>query len=208
MTTKFSSFTSIAAGVALDTDELVGIFSGDNGRITLTDLRVIPDGGTIGQAAGPLLTFDDTNNYLKLAGAYFLVNTTNPNLFTGAYGQTKSIVTGNSSETNPISNNNACFVISNTNDTTDNTAALHFAWEDLDNNAHYAGASIVAQMGAKTADQYPSTCRLHFLTSPAGNNSPQLRMSISEAGVVKVASLAGIGSRNVVVDADGNMSAP
>jgi len=29
---------------------------------------VIADGGTVGQAAGPLLTFDDTNNYLEITG--------------------------------------------------------------------------------------------------------------------------------------------
>ncbi len=32
---------------------------------------VIADGGTIGQAAGPLLTFDDTSDLLKLTGASF-----------------------------------------------------------------------------------------------------------------------------------------
>ena len=29
---------------------------------------ILPDGGTIGQSAGPLLTFDDTNNYLEITG--------------------------------------------------------------------------------------------------------------------------------------------
>ena len=35
---------------------------------TLSGNVVMPDGGTIGQAAGPLLTFDDTNNILAIAG--------------------------------------------------------------------------------------------------------------------------------------------
>jgi len=39
---------------------------------------VIPDGGTIGQAAGPLLTFDDTNNYLEIAGCNVGIGTTTP----------------------------------------------------------------------------------------------------------------------------------
>lgn len=34
---------------------------------------IIPDGGTIGQAAGPLLTFDDTNNYLEINGANIII---------------------------------------------------------------------------------------------------------------------------------------
>ena len=29
---------------------------------------IIADGGTVGQAAGPLMTFDDTNNYLEITG--------------------------------------------------------------------------------------------------------------------------------------------
>jgi hypothetical protein len=32
---------------------------------------IIANGGTVGQAAGPLLTFDDTNNHLELTGAAF-----------------------------------------------------------------------------------------------------------------------------------------
>jgi hypothetical protein len=36
--------------------------------LTLTGNITIPDGGTIGQAAGPLLTFDDTDNELDITG--------------------------------------------------------------------------------------------------------------------------------------------
>jgi len=38
----------------------------------------IPDGGTIGQVAGPLLTFDDTNNYLEIMGCDIGLGTTTP----------------------------------------------------------------------------------------------------------------------------------
>lgn len=38
------------------------------GTIATVGNITIADGGTIGQAAGPLLTFDDSNNYLKLTG--------------------------------------------------------------------------------------------------------------------------------------------
>jgi len=38
------------------------------GTVTMGSSTVIPNGGTIGQAAGPLLTFDDTNNYLEITG--------------------------------------------------------------------------------------------------------------------------------------------
>ena len=36
--------------------------------LTLTGNITIPDGGTIGQSAGPLIKFDDTNNYLLISG--------------------------------------------------------------------------------------------------------------------------------------------
>lgn len=42
----------------------IGVAAGADNQITLVD------GGTIGQAAGPLLTFDDSNNYLEITGAY------------------------------------------------------------------------------------------------------------------------------------------
>jgi len=37
------------------------------------------DGGTVGQASGPLLTFDDTNNYLEVTGCDVGIGTTTPN---------------------------------------------------------------------------------------------------------------------------------
>jgi len=39
---------------------------------------VILDGGTIGQAAGPLLAFDDTNNYLEITGCKVGIGSTTP----------------------------------------------------------------------------------------------------------------------------------
>ncbi len=38
----------------------------------------IADGGTIGQAAGPLITFDDTNNYLEITGCNVGIGTATP----------------------------------------------------------------------------------------------------------------------------------
>ncbi len=41
---------------------------------------IIADGGTIGQAAGPLLTFDDTNNFLEITGCKIGHGTATPNV--------------------------------------------------------------------------------------------------------------------------------
>ena len=49
-----------------------------SGTVTMGSSTVIPNGGTIGQAAGPLLTFDDTNNYLEITGCNVGIGTTNP----------------------------------------------------------------------------------------------------------------------------------
>lgn len=45
---------------------------------TMSGNIVMPDGGTIGQAAGPLITFDDTNNYLEISGCEVGIGTTAP----------------------------------------------------------------------------------------------------------------------------------
>ena len=40
---------------------------------------IIADGGTIGQAAGPLIAFDDTNNFLEITGCSVGIGTVSPN---------------------------------------------------------------------------------------------------------------------------------
>jgi len=42
----------------------------------ITGNVVIPNGGTVGQVAGPLLTFDDTNDYLEISGCRIVVGDT------------------------------------------------------------------------------------------------------------------------------------
>jgi len=49
------------------------------GTIATVGNITIANGGTIGQAAGPLLTFDDTNDYLEISGCNVGIGTTAPN---------------------------------------------------------------------------------------------------------------------------------
>ena len=49
-----------------------------SGAITFNQNLIIPDSGTIGQAAGPLLAFDDTNNFLEITGCRVHIGGTNP----------------------------------------------------------------------------------------------------------------------------------
>ena len=44
----------------------------------MTGNLVLPNAGTIGQAAGPLLTFDDTANELEISGGNVGIGTASP----------------------------------------------------------------------------------------------------------------------------------
>jgi len=54
--------------------------------ITTTGNLVMPDGGTIGQAAGPLLTFDNTNDYLEITGCKVGIGIPTPSHALDVYG--------------------------------------------------------------------------------------------------------------------------
>jgi hypothetical protein len=66
--------------------ELAGVISDETGSgalmfgtsPTITTSLIMSDGATIGQAAGPLLNFDDTNNYLEITGANVGIGSTAP----------------------------------------------------------------------------------------------------------------------------------
>ena len=51
-----------------------------DGNVTLVANLIIPDGGTIGQAAGPLLAFDNTNNFLGITGCKIGAGTATPDV--------------------------------------------------------------------------------------------------------------------------------
>jgi hypothetical protein len=61
-----------------DNNLLVDGTAGITGVLTATGGIVMADGATIGQAAGPLLNFDDTNNYLEITGAKVGIGTATP----------------------------------------------------------------------------------------------------------------------------------
>ncbi len=69
-TTEFSSSLATDHGnlAGLGGDDHTQYFLADGTR-AMTGNIIMPDGGTIGQAAGPLLTFDDTNNLLGISTA-------------------------------------------------------------------------------------------------------------------------------------------
>jgi hypothetical protein len=96
---------------------------------------------------------------------------------------------GSSATTDILGNTDASLSIINTDDTANNTAGLHFAWQDTDGTPNFAGASIVAKLGTKVAGQYPAG-ELAFLTSSATNNAPSEKVRITSAGNV------GIGTTN------------
>ena len=48
------------------------------GNVTFTQSILMANGKSLGQAAGPLLTFDDTNNFLEITGCFLGLGTTTP----------------------------------------------------------------------------------------------------------------------------------
>jgi len=73
--------------------EIMAILSGQAGasfdfnsqNLTGVGGIVVDDGGTIGQATGPLLTFDDTNNFLEIMGCNVGLGTPTPNAYLHIY---------------------------------------------------------------------------------------------------------------------------
>jgi hypothetical protein len=74
-TTHAPDGNSVFDGLALKAPIASPTFTG---TVTMPASVVIPDGGAIGQAAGPLLTFDDTLNYLEISGCMVGIGTTTP----------------------------------------------------------------------------------------------------------------------------------
>lgn len=71
------SSTGMVVGPGASTDNAIARWDGVTGFLIKDSTFLIdgndmtvPDGGTIGQAAGPLLTFDDTNNFLEITGCF------------------------------------------------------------------------------------------------------------------------------------------
>jgi hypothetical protein len=75
-------------GDILKIDELQEFSSGAGIKMTKI---VISDGGTIGQAAGPLLAFDDTNNYLEITGCNVGIGTVAPEYALDVVGTIRGI---------------------------------------------------------------------------------------------------------------------
>ena len=123
----------------------------------------------------------DSTPFVIKADGNVGIGSTETSLFNGAGGAAKLVVTGADTATTVSNNTDAALVIANTDDTTNNLAGLHFAWQDTDNNPNYAAASIVAVLGAKVAGQYPSG-QMVFLTSSATNSAPSEKLRIASDG--------------------------
>jgi len=66
------------ASFSLNSQALTSVGAIGCGTITTTGNIVMPNGGTIGQAAGPLITFNDTDNYLGITGCKVGVGVLDP----------------------------------------------------------------------------------------------------------------------------------
>ena len=80
----------------IDHDQLTNVHQDVNTTATPTFAGVVvADGGTVGQAAGPLLTFDDTNNYLEIMGCDIGIGNSTPDVKLHLYNTISGGGTGN-----------------------------------------------------------------------------------------------------------------
>ena len=174
-----------------------------SGNIYTTGYLNTAGSGTSGGvqfADGNLYMYRDSNDLaIKLQGAEKMrinssgnvgIGTVYNGLFNSVGGSTKLAVVGDSATTAVIGNTDASISIINKNGTLGNTAGLHFARADTDENPNYAGASIVAQfLAAQVTAQYPAA-DLNFLTSTSQNSAPSLKMTLTASGRLGIGTTA------------------
>ncbi len=91
---------TLAVHAATTSLQLAGVISDETGSgalmfgtsPTITTSLIMSDGATIGQAAGPLVAFDDTNNYLEITGCNVGIGTTGPSNLLSVVSATGGIV--------------------------------------------------------------------------------------------------------------------
>ena len=137
----------------------------------------------------------------------FLINTTISNTLNGVSSHNNLVVAGSTSDTDITDNSSAAITISNKDGTADNTAGLHFAREDTDEDPHYAGASVVAQFrDTQVTGEYPRA-DLAFLTSTAANNAPSEKMRLLASGTLLVGSTSSSSTSEDIEDSKGGIRA-
>ncbi|UCE06515.1 MAG: hypothetical protein JSW07_00285 [bacterium] len=165
---------------------------------------IIPNGGTIGQAAGPLLTFDDTNDYLEVTGCAVGLGTATPSekLHLEAIGCAVRIK--NTSDTNRSAfylvhadDDRAGFFYYDKNYTDANLAGnlsiyLDNAGKLLVSNASYMGVGLNVP-----------TAKLHVDQSSSSGAMPVLRLDqgdIDDSFIDFIGTSAADGSRSISSD--------
>ena len=186
--------SSVIAAVSTPTDNAVPRFDGTGGAAVQNSAVIIDDSNNVAGVVG--LTASGVGSFGGGVNA----------LYNAVGGSASLAVTGSSSSTNIVGNTVSSIAIVNTDDTTDNTAGLHFAWQDADGTPNYAGASIVAVLGEKTAGQYP-TGDLHFLTSTTANAAPSTKLTILKSGLATFAGAVTLGGTLTFADGSAQTSA-
>ena len=177
---------------------------------------IVANGGTIGQAAGPLLTFDDTNNYLEITGCNVGIGTSTPSqLYTIHNGNillTRDVddvyMTGFRSEKDRAGGTVA-----------DDDVIGVFRWSAHDGTQMSEAAEIELKVDGTPGDG-DMPCRMLFKVSPAGSASAVVAMTILNSGYIGIGAvtpaaklevggttrLGDGGSNYVGIGATGNLS--
>jgi hypothetical protein len=157
---------------------------------TMTGNIVMPNAGTIGQAAGPLLTFDDTNNELELAGAELGIGTNAPDTMLHLSDTVGNAAIRLERNDTVISSNEVY-------------GAIQFEGQDASTNAAGVRMSIVG-LGDTTAAGSGGGA-LQFNTAQGGVLSPPTeRMRIDSSGRVSIGWDASTFSANATLEVVGD----
>ncbi|MDP3723630.1 MAG: LamG-like jellyroll fold domain-containing protein, partial [Candidatus Omnitrophota bacterium] len=152
---------------------------------TLTGNLVIPNAGTLGQAAGPLLTFDDTNNELEITGGNVGIGTASP-VSLLALQSTAPFITGRGDSTSggypALRGQRSGGTLASPTAVT-NIALLGLEGYGYDGSAFQPGAALYIT----SSQTWSSTARgsyLQFYTVDDNSTTQSERMRITQSGNV------------------------
>lgn len=144
----------------------------ETGDITTIGDIIMADGATIGQAAGPLMTFDDTNNFLVITGCKVGIGIADPQSPLSVSG-TVDLIGG--------ANSNSYIKFKNSSDVVKSAIGSYYNVADVGNLEFITGGSTVTRAIITSTGKFGvkltiPTAWLHLPACAAGANLASLKI--------------------------------